>query len=159
MLKCASALVLSGTFDGIRFEPRAALHAGWYHVEATNVSCAGQPVHRLPKGNRWLFSHQPGLWHVPTLLGGGSGAVVPPQEASPENPWLNELMGSRRAAARGLRVGLIVLDWYAPVSSGGSLNAAGRALVAAAAAATVDEDGHESDSHSADRSHMGRCTE
>ena len=45
-----------------------------------------------------------------------------------EDPWLNELLGSRRAEARGLRVGLIVAEWYEAVSSGGVLNAKGRQM-------------------------------
>ena len=61
-----------------------------------------------------------------------------------ENPWLNELTGSQRAAARGLKVGLIVLDWFASVSAGGELNASGRAMVSAAGRAMVSAAGHVS---------------
>ena len=131
LLACASALVLSGRFDGIRFEPRSALHAGWYHLQDTSEACAGSPVHRLAHSrNRWLYSHQPGLWRVRALLDGGGGApaVMQPEE----NPWANELLGTRRAVARGLEVGLIVVDWFAAVSSGGELNVMGEAMTAAA---------------------------
>ena len=48
-----------------------------------------------------------------------------------ENPWLNELLGSRRAEARGARVGLIALDWYQAVSSSGHLNEVGQRMQAA----------------------------
>ena len=46
-----------------------------------------------------------------------------------EDPWLNELMGSLRAQRLGLRVGLVVVEWFRAVSSGGVLNEEGRELV------------------------------
>ena len=131
VLSCASELVRRGSFDGIRFEPPAAVLAGWYHLEETNVTCAGRAVLRFAPRNRWLYSHQPGLWRVDALLSGGREAVMQPDE----NPWLNELLGSRRAAGRGLVVGLVVLDWFASVSSSGALNDVGHAMVMTAGAA------------------------
>ena len=130
LLRCASELLLDGRLDGVRFEPRAAVLAGWYYLEDTEWTCNGHTVHRLPARNRWLYSHQPGLWVAERLLAGGADAVMQPDE----NPWLNELLGSRRAAARDLAVGLIVVDWFVAVSSGGKLNGAGEAMVVSAAA-------------------------
>ena len=149
VLSCAEGLLLSGRFDGIRFESAASLRAGLYHVEAASVGdhadvddgrigsgprtleCGGHTVYRfVARHNRWLYSHQPGLWRRDALLGATAAernaAVVQPGE----NPWLNELLGSRRAQKLGLVVGLIVVEWYRAVSSGGSLNAHGTAMLA-----------------------------
>ena len=66
------------------------------------------------------------IWRVDALLrpNGSEAAVLQPDE----NPWLNELLGSRRAAAQRVRVGLITFDWFAAVSTGGRLSAQGREM-------------------------------
>ena len=159
LLDCASELLLAGRYDGIRFEPPAAVLAGWYcqrtaarrggltnartphapprpalsvdarpraaDLEETNDTCGGQMVYRFVPRNRWLFSHQPGLWRVDRLRAFGSAGP----NAAGENPWLNELRGSRRAADSSATIGLVVRRWFASVSSGGVLNAVGRAMV------------------------------
>jgi hypothetical protein len=129
VLGCASALLLGHQLDGVRFEPPDAVRAGWYHLELTNLTCAGRAIYRFARHtNRWLFSHQPGLWRVEALR-----ELAEPDEGAEhadENPWLNELLGSRRAAVRDAAVGLIVLPWFASVSSGGTLNAAGYEMLA-----------------------------
>ena len=67
-----------------------------------------------------------------------SGRGAPPVCQPGENPWLNELLGSRRAQAQGLRVGLVVVDWFVAASSSGALNAAGRALLERVADGRLD---------------------
>ena len=168
LLTCARSLILNGTFDGIRLEGTAPLASGLYHVEESGHTCGGRSVYRFLHGrNRWLFSHQPGLWRRAALLEGNAAAVIASQaeqqhgqqagggpEAAQvaaqgetqhrrlastaslpavvqpgENPWLNELVGSQRAEARELRVGLLVVEWYSAVASSGALTPEGRAML------------------------------
>ena len=162
LLRCAQELIENDAFDGIRFEGAAMVRAGLYHLEATNYSCGDErdagrpplPIYRMAsRTNRWLFSHQPGLWNRRRLLfdadghgadddgasyGGAAAAGVHnstadgtqgPVVRAGEDPWLNELMGSLRAQRLGLRVGLVVVEWFRAVSSGGVLNEEGRELV------------------------------
>ena len=162
LLRCAQELIENDVFDGIRFEGAAMVRAGLYHLEATNYSCGDErdarrpplPIYRMAsRTNRWLFSHQPGLWNRRRLLfdadgqgahddgasyGGAAAAGVHnstadgtqgPVVRAGEDPWLNELMGSLRAQRLGLRVGLVVVEWFRAVSSGGVLNEEGRELV------------------------------
>ena len=162
LLRCAQELIENDVFDGIRFEGAAMVRAGLYHLEATNYSCGDErdarrpplPIYRMAsRTNRWLFSHQPGLWNRRRLLfdAGGHGAddggasyggaaaadvhestaddTQGPVVRAGEDPWLNELMGSLRAQRLGLRVGLVVVEWFRAVSSGGVLNEEGRELV------------------------------
>ena len=49
------------------------LSAGLYHLQDSGASCAGRPVYRFAPANRWLFSHQPGIWRRELLLEGRSG--------------------------------------------------------------------------------------
>ncbi len=177
LLRCAEQLILDGTYDGIRFEGSAMVRAGLYHLEATNHSCraADRGRRRLPiyqlasRTNRWLFSHQPGLWNRHRLLydadgggaydggdaydGGGANdaaaaagvadglteGTTGPVVRAGEDPWLNELMGSLRARRRGLRVGLVVVEWFRAVSSGGVLNEEGKELVSEEIRHTMSE--------------------
>ena len=106
--------------------------SGLYHLEETEHTCAGSgaEVYRFAAHNRWLYSHQPGIWRRSFLLEGAAGAAALMQPN--ENPWLNELLASRRVEARHARVALLPLDWYAAVSSSGELNEVGRMLEAMA---------------------------
>ena len=126
LLECAVRLLEAGEFDGIRLEGSAPVAAGLYHLEESGHQCEGQEVFRFAPNNRWLYSHQPAVWRRDFLLGsahssGGHEAVV----ARDENPWLSELLGSQRAAARQARVGLLVAEWYVAVSSSGQLSEEG----------------------------------
>lgn len=130
VLRCAAKLVSAGHFDGVRLEAPSVLGAGLYALEDTGHRCGGHVVYRFAPLNRWLFSHQPGVWRRSLLLEAAEGqpAVVTPGE----DPWANELLGSQRAEARGARVALVAVDWCRSVSSSGVLNPDGRAMAAAA---------------------------
>ena len=156
--------------------------SGLYHAEESGHACGGRPVYRFLNGrNKWLFSHQPGLWRRAALVGGAASeaaAQVEQQQADQqadqqagggqlggaaasggtqaaqvaargetqphrlapsslrfpvvmpgENPWLNELAGTQRADARGVRVGLLVVEWYTAVAASGELTPEGRAML------------------------------
>ena len=138
-LLCALALLEAGHFDGVRLERSEQLASGLYHLEETEHECEGAraPVYRFAAHNRWLYSHQPGIWRRKFLLEGGAdggAALMQPDE----NPWLNELFASRRIEAHHARVALIPLDWYVAVSSGGELNELGRLMVAMSADGSLE---------------------
>lgn len=141
VLSCAEGLLLSRRFDGIRFESAASVRAGLYHLEtvddgsgARSLECGGHAVFRFAaRHNRWLYSHQPGLWRRDALIGARSAERNDAVMQDGENPWLNELRGSRRAQKLGLVVGLVLVEWYRAVSSGGTLNAHGTAMLATGA--------------------------
>ena len=124
---------------------RPPLVAGLYHVEAVDAgrvptACDDRPVHAFAPRNRWLYSHQPGLWRREFLLGGGAArraAVLVPGE----NPWLNELRGSERAEPSHARVALVTAEWAVAVSSSGQLNAGGELMEMAMRAAEEEARG------------------
>jgi len=141
-LLCALGLLEAGHFDGVRLERSEQLASGLYHLEETEHRCPGGEageevaVYRFAAHNRWLYSHQPGVWRRSFLLGDGDedGDAAAALMQPGENPWLNELLASRRIEARHARVALLPLDWYVSVSSGGELNEVGRLMVSMAAA-------------------------
>jgi hypothetical protein len=74
------------------------------------------------------------VWRRSFLLEDADGDAAAALMQPGENPWLNELLASRRVEARHARVALLPHDWYVSVSSGGELNELGRMMVSMAAA-------------------------
>ena len=130
-LRCASALLKSEKYSSVRMESAAALLSGLLqvsrhtvHTDTISDICAAifsdnkAPLLTMAEGNRWLFSHQPGLWDRSFLL-----SVL--SDEHEENPWMNELMGSQRAMLAYDQFAYLPSEWYEAVSDSGSLKESG----------------------------------